>query len=127
MAFRLRRFKGGSRAAPDQPRFWVGPWYVLGPGEWPLSAQSRRPDVSRRRAAFHPVKSFAVRRDHRSRSTRVNGSSRPTSDLRADDLGRQSCGIAETNQNPKPFTGTADPDAMIHKARRGKEALESIH
>src|SRR4051794_6745233 len=26
---------------------------------------------------FHPVKPFAARRDHRSRSTRVNGSSRP--------------------------------------------------
>ena len=35
--------------------------------------------------------------------------------------------LAETNQNPKPFTWTADPDAIIEKARRGKQVLESIH
>ena len=35
--------------------------------------------------------------------------------------------LAETNDNPKPFTWTADPDAIIEKARRGKQALESIH
>jgi transposase len=35
--------------------------------------------------------------------------------------------LAETNQNPKPFTWTADPDAIIEKVRRGKQALESIH
>ena len=35
--------------------------------------------------------------------------------------------LAETNQNPKPFTGTADPDAIIDKVRRGKQVLESIH
>jgi transposase len=35
--------------------------------------------------------------------------------------------LAETNQNPKPFTWTADPDAIIEKIRRGKQALESIH
>jgi hypothetical protein len=35
--------------------------------------------------------------------------------------------LAETNADPKPFTWTADPDAIIEKARRGKEALESIH
>ncbi len=35
--------------------------------------------------------------------------------------------LAETNQNPKPFTWTADPDAIIEKVRRGKLALESIH
>ena len=33
----------------------------------------------------------------------------------------------ETNDNPKPFTWTADPDAIIEKVRRGKQALESIH
>src|ERR1700730_10444198 len=35
--------------------------------------------------------------------------------------------LAETNQNPKPFTWTADPDAIIDKVRRGKQVLESIH
>jgi hypothetical protein len=35
--------------------------------------------------------------------------------------------LAETNQNPKPFTWTADPDAIIENVRRGKQALESIH
>ena len=28
--------------------------------------------------------------------------------------------LAETNDNPKPFTWTADPDAIIEKIRRGK-------
>ena len=31
--------------------------------------------------------------------------------------------LAETNQNPKPFTWTADPDAIIDKVRRGKQVL----
>jgi transposase len=35
--------------------------------------------------------------------------------------------LAETNDNLKPFTWTADPDAIIEKVRRGKQALESIH
>jgi hypothetical protein len=35
--------------------------------------------------------------------------------------------LAETNDNPKPFTWTADPDAIIEKVRRGKQALESVH
>ena len=35
--------------------------------------------------------------------------------------------LAETNNNPKPFTWTADPNAIIEKVRRGKQALESIH
>jgi transposase len=35
--------------------------------------------------------------------------------------------LVEINDNPKPFTWTADPDAIIEKARRGKQALESIH
>jgi len=35
--------------------------------------------------------------------------------------------LAETNNNPKPFTWTTDPDAIIEKVRRGKQALESIH
>ncbi len=35
--------------------------------------------------------------------------------------------LAETNNNPKPFTWTADPDAIIEKVRRGIQALESIH
>ena len=35
--------------------------------------------------------------------------------------------LAETNENPKPFTWIADPHAIIEKVRRGKQALESIH
>ncbi len=35
--------------------------------------------------------------------------------------------LTETNDDPKPFTWTADPDAIIEKVRRGKHALESIH
>jgi transposase len=29
--------------------------------------------------------------------------------------------LAETNQNPKPFTWTADPNAIIEKVWRGKQ------
>ncbi len=35
--------------------------------------------------------------------------------------------LAETNDNPKPFLWTADPDAIIEKVRRGKQTLASIH
>jgi transposase len=35
--------------------------------------------------------------------------------------------LAETNDNPKPFIWTADPDAIIKKVRRGKQTLESIY
>ena len=35
--------------------------------------------------------------------------------------------LTETNQNPKPFTWTADPHTILDKVRRGKQALESIH
>jgi hypothetical protein len=31
------------------------------------------------------------------------------------------------SENPKPFIRTADPDAIIEKARRGRQVLESIH
>jgi len=41
--------------------------------------------------------------------------------------GRRRRFLAETDQNPKPFTWTADPDAIIEKVRRGKQVLESIH
>jgi hypothetical protein len=34
--------------------------------------------------------------------------------------------LAETNDNPKPFVWTADPDAVIEKVRRGKIALASM-
>jgi transposase len=34
--------------------------------------------------------------------------------------------LAETNENPKPFTWTADPDAIIEKVRRGKQALSTL-
>jgi hypothetical protein len=35
--------------------------------------------------------------------------------------------LRETNDNPKPFVWTADPDAIIEKVRRGKQVLVSIH
>ena len=35
--------------------------------------------------------------------------------------------LRETNDNPKPFVWTADPDAIIEKVRRGKQMLVSIH
>jgi hypothetical protein len=35
--------------------------------------------------------------------------------------------LAETNQNPKPFVWTADPDKIIAAVRRGCQALDSIH
>ena len=34
--------------------------------------------------------------------------------------------LVETNQNPKPFTWTADLDAIIEKVRRGKLALNDF-
>ena len=34
--------------------------------------------------------------------------------------------LAETNDNPKSFTWTADPDVIIEKVRRRKQVLESI-
>jgi transposase len=35
--------------------------------------------------------------------------------------------VAETNARPKPFTWTADPDAIIAAVRRGHQVLDSIH
>ena len=35
--------------------------------------------------------------------------------------------IEEKNESSKPFTWTADPDKIIEKVNRGKQALESIH
>jgi len=35
--------------------------------------------------------------------------------------------VAETNQTPKPFTWTADPDKIISAVRRGHQTLDSIH
>jgi transposase len=35
--------------------------------------------------------------------------------------------LAETNDNPKPFIWTADPDHIIDKVRRGHQALDQIH
>ncbi|MGB6969794.1 MAG: IS630 family transposase, partial [Methyloceanibacter sp.] len=33
----------------------------------------------------------------------------------------------ETNQMPKPFTWTANPDKIIAAVRRGHQVLDSIH
>jgi len=35
--------------------------------------------------------------------------------------------IQETNQSPKPFTWTADPDKIIAAVKRGHQVLDSIH
>ena len=35
--------------------------------------------------------------------------------------------VAETNDNPKPFVWTADPDKVLAAVKRGKQALKSIH
>jgi transposase len=35
--------------------------------------------------------------------------------------------LEETNDNPKPFVWTADPDSIIAAARRGHQASDSIH
>lgn len=35
--------------------------------------------------------------------------------------------LAETNDNPKPFLWTADPDKIIAAVRRGYQVLDSIH
>lgn len=35
--------------------------------------------------------------------------------------------LAETNDNPRPFTWTADPDKIIAAVRRGHQVLDSDH
>ena len=35
--------------------------------------------------------------------------------------------LAETNDNPKPFVWTADPNKIIAAVRRGYQALDSVH
>jgi transposase len=35
--------------------------------------------------------------------------------------------LVETNENPKPFVWTADPDKIIAAVKRGHQALDSIH
>ena len=35
--------------------------------------------------------------------------------------------LAETNNNPKPFVWTADPDTIIAAVKRGYQVLDSIH
>ena len=35
--------------------------------------------------------------------------------------------VEDTNQMPKPFTWTADPDKIIAAVRRGHQVLDSIH
>jgi hypothetical protein len=35
--------------------------------------------------------------------------------------------LAETNDHPKPFVWTADPDKIIAAVRRGYQTLDSIH
>jgi hypothetical protein len=34
--------------------------------------------------------------------------------------------LAEANACPKPFVWTADPDGIIEKVRRGREALAAL-
>ena len=35
--------------------------------------------------------------------------------------------IDDTNQKPKPFTWTADPDKIIAAVKRGHQVLDSVH
>lgn len=35
--------------------------------------------------------------------------------------------VAETNENPRPFIWTADPQRVLAAVQRGKQALESLH
>jgi hypothetical protein len=35
--------------------------------------------------------------------------------------------LRETNNDPKPFTWTADPDKIIAAVKRGHQALDSLH
>ena len=35
--------------------------------------------------------------------------------------------LDETNDNPKPFIWTADPDQIIAAVKRGHQVLDSIH
>ena len=35
--------------------------------------------------------------------------------------------VDETNDNPKPFVWTADPNRIIAAVNRGKHVIESIH
>ena len=35
--------------------------------------------------------------------------------------------LDETNDDPKPFTWTADPDKIIAAVKRGHQVLDSIH
>jgi hypothetical protein len=35
--------------------------------------------------------------------------------------------VAKTNENPKPFFWTADPDKIIAAVKRGYQALDSFH
>ena len=35
--------------------------------------------------------------------------------------------LDETNDNPRPFTWTADPDNIIAAVKRGHQVLDSIH
>jgi transposase len=35
--------------------------------------------------------------------------------------------LAETNNDPKPFTWTADPDRIIAAVKRGYQLLDSLH
>jgi hypothetical protein len=35
--------------------------------------------------------------------------------------------LRETNDDPKPFTWTADPDKIVAAVKRGYQVLDSIH
>ena len=35
--------------------------------------------------------------------------------------------LAETNDDPKPFVWTAEPEKVLAAVKRGKQALEAIH
>ena len=35
--------------------------------------------------------------------------------------------LAEHNQAPSPFIGTAEPEAILAKVKRGHQTLETVH
>ena len=35
--------------------------------------------------------------------------------------------LAEHNANPSPFIGTAEPEAILAKVKRGHHTLETVH
>ncbi len=96
----------------------------LGPGDWErlegVIGSGNSPQKHVWRARIGAVESFFAKLP---RQRLKHGVFKGIVDLQA----ASNRYLAETNNNPKPFTWTPDPDAIIEKVRRGKQVLESIH